>query len=58
MTLTFSHFILGKRYVAKQIGGAALVILGILVSLFPVLYDLFSGTADTQLQSGWWWPLM
>jgi len=58
LTLVLSKFMLGKRYVVKQIIGAGFVILGILVSLFPVLYDLLSGKADTQLQSGWWWPLM
>lgn len=58
LTLFFSKIILRKRYVLKQIVGAVLVVLGILISLLPVLIDLVTGRADTELESGWWWPLM
>lgn len=57
-TLIFSRIILKKKYLKAQLGGAGLVIAGIVVSLIPTILAAAQGGRNTELQSGWWWPLI
>lgn len=42
----------------KQLCGGGLVIVGILVSLIPIIQSIATGNSKTQLQSGFYWPII
>lgn len=56
ITLVFSRWILKKVYTPKQMVGAFIVFLSLVVFLVPTFVAIKKGKG-THLQSGWWWPI-
>lgn len=58
MTLFFSKILLKKTYLFKQVLGAIVAIISVLVFFIPTFVYLANGTENDHFQSGWWWPVI